>query len=63
MASSVPRKMTAAAWALVEETLALRWSPEQISGRLLLEGLLSVSATWIDRHIRAAGGTHDNATL
>ncbi len=63
MASSVPRKTTAAAWALVEETLTLRWSPEQISDRLLLEGLLSVSATWIDRHIRAAGGTHDNATL
>ena len=62
--SSVPRKMTAAAWALVEETLALRWDPEQVSGRLRLEGLLSVSATWIDRHIRAdraAGGTFCHA--
>ncbi len=60
VALSVPRKMIAAARALVEETLALRWGPEQISGCLRLEGLLSVSATWIDRHIRAdraAGGT------
>ncbi len=38
----------------------MHWSLEQTSGRLRLEGLLSVSITWIDRHIRVnhvAGGT------
>ncbi len=32
-ASSVPRKMTPALWQLVEEKLAVGWSPEQIVGR------------------------------
>ena len=57
--SSVPRKMTAALWALVEMLLGLQWSPEQIAGRLRLAGTVSVSATWIYRYVwadRARGG-------
>jgi len=30
-------------WVLVEHLLSLDWSPEHISGRLALEGLLSIS--------------------
>ena len=30
-----------------------QWSPEQIAGRLRLEGLVSVSTTWIYHHVRA----------
>ena len=46
-------------WALVEELIALDWSPEQVSGWLRLHGLLSISYetiylyVWRDRH---AGG-------
>ena len=60
-ASSVPRKMTKELWAMVNDLLVLkRWSPEQIAGRLCLQGVVSVSAKWIYKHIwedRASGGT------
>ncbi len=60
-ASSVPRKMTKKLWAVVIDLLVLHhWSPEQIAGRLRLEGVVSVSAKWIYNYIwadRAAGGT------
>lgn len=60
-ASSVPRKMTDELWAKVNDLLVhKRWSPEQIEGRLRLQGEVSVSANWIYKHIwddRAAGGT------
>ena len=60
-ASSIPRKMTKELWAMVNNLLIRRrWSPEQIAGRLHLEGVVSVSAKWIYTHIwedRAAGGT------
>ena len=59
-ASSVPRKMTEQLWAMIDDILVnKRWSPEQIAGRLRLEGVLSVSAKWIYEHIwadRAEGG-------
>ena len=47
-------------WALVEKLLAARWSPEQISGRLRLEGTLSISHETIYMHVRRdrrAGGS------
>ena len=69
-ASSRPRKMTAALWAVVEEKLGLQWSPEQISGRLRVQGVVAVGKTWIyhpqesvsfrSLHVwsdRASGGT------
>ncbi len=59
-ASLRPRKMTEAMWSLVREKLALHWSPEQVSGRLRRDGVVSVSTTWIYRHSwadRAAGGS------
>ena len=46
-ASSRPRKMTAALWAVVEEKLGLQWSPEQIAGRLRAQGVVAVGKTWI----------------
>ena len=49
--SSVPRKMTGRMWAIVEGKLAMQWSPEQISGRLRLDEVVSVSAEWIYRHV------------
>ena len=59
--SSGPRKMTKELWAMVNNLLIRRrWSPEQIAGRLRLEGTVSVSAKWIYTHIwedRADGGT------
>ncbi len=58
-ASSVPRKMTPGLWALVEERLAEGWSPEQVSGRLRLEGHPVAGRQWIYRHVHAdrrAGG-------
>ncbi len=59
-ASSVPRKMSEALWATVEElVIQQRWSPEQIAGRLRLDAVVSVSAKWIYNHIwedRRAGG-------
>ena len=60
-ASSVPRKMTEELWAMVSSLLVKQhWSPEQIAGRLSLEGVVSVSAKWIYKRIwedRATGGT------
>ncbi len=49
--SSVPRKMTGRMWAIVGGKLAMQWSPEQISGRLRLDEVVSVSAEWIYRHV------------
>lgn len=46
-------------WALVERFIKCQWSPEQISGRLKLEGNLEISHETIYRHIwrdKAAGG-------
>ena len=59
-ASSALRKMTRDMWELVREKLSLQWSPEQIAGRFRREGVVSVSASWIYRHIgddRDSGGT------
>ena len=50
-ASSVPRKMTERMWSIVEEKLSFQWSPDQISGRLKLSAVVSVSAEWIYRHV------------
>ena len=46
-------------WRVVQARLADEWSPEQIAGRLALEGTLSISHETIYRHIgddRARGG-------
>ena len=59
-ASSVPRKMTEELWATVVSLLRRFWSPEQIAGRLRLEGKARISAKWIYEHIwrdRKAGRT------
>ena len=50
-ASSVPRKMTERMWSIVENKLGLQWSPDQVSGRLKLDAVVSVSAEWIYRHV------------
>ncbi len=58
-ASSVPRKMTPELWALVEGRLVRGWSPEQVAGRLRLEGHPVAGRQWIYRHVHAdrrAGG-------
>jgi len=47
-------------WRLVEKHLALQWSPEQISGRLKLEGRLDISHETIYLHVwrdKANGGS------
>ena len=53
--------MTEKLWTVVINLLVQqRWSPEQIAGRLRLEGEVSVSAKWIYNYIWAdqvAGGT------
>jgi IS30 family transposase len=64
---SVSRKLPAhrpriqrATWALIESWLRQQWSPEQISGRLKLEGHDSVSHERIYQYVYAdkrAGGT------
>ncbi len=59
-ASSRPRKLTAELRGRIEGKLRLKWSPEQIAGRLRLEGGPSVGKTWIYRQVwedRASGGT------
>lgn len=59
-ASLRPRKLTASLWSWIEGKLRLQWSPEQIAGRMRLEGGVSVGKTWIYGHVwkdRAAGGT------
>jgi IS30 family transposase len=45
-------RFTAEDWRLVEKLLARRWSPEQIAGRLRLEGTLSISHETIYAHVR-----------
>src|SRR3954451_16123035 len=53
---------TAREWMLVEDLLSVGWSPEQISGRLRLEGRLRISHetiykyVWADKH--AGGSLH-----
>jgi IS30 family transposase len=39
-------------WLRIEQLLRLDWSPEQIAGRLRLEGSLSISHETIYRHVR-----------
>jgi IS30 family transposase len=51
--------ITEETWQRVEQLLREEWSPEQISGRLKLEGLQSVSVEWIYQYIlkdKQAGG-------
>ncbi len=58
-ASSVPRRMTPDRWARVEGLLAEGWSPEQVAGRLRLEGGWTVGRQWTSGRVRAdrkAGG-------
>ena len=43
--------MTERMWSIVEEKLSFQWSPDQISGRLKLDAVVSVSAEWIYRHV------------
>ena len=60
LASSRPRKLTAALWGRIEGWLGWQWSPQQIAGRLRLEGGVSVGKAWIYRQVwkdRANGGT------
>ena len=52
-ASSRPWKLTAELWSLIEGLLGLAWSPQQIAGRLRLDGVVSVSTEWIYQYIRA----------
>ena len=42
-ASSSPKKLTPANVAVIEEKLLNDWSPEQISGRLEIEGIVNIS--------------------
>src|SRR5215216_889202 len=52
-------RITEATWALVESLLRQQWSPEQISGRLKLEGRPAVSHERIYQYVyddRRAGG-------
>ncbi len=54
------QQFSAAAWVRIQELLREDWSPEQIAGRLRLEGELCISHETIYRHIwanKAAGGT------
>jgi transposase, IS30 family len=54
------RRFTSQDWALVLEHLKQLWSPEQVSGRLALEGRLVISHETIYRYIwddRACGGS------
>jgi IS30 family transposase len=55
------QRITAEDWALVLKLLSERWSPEQIAGRLALEGRLRISHETIYRYIwrnKRRGGTH-----
>lgn len=52
-------RFTETDWQLIELLINLDWSPEQIAGRLRLEGGLTISPEWIYRHIyedKAEGG-------
>ena len=58
-ASGVPRKMAPDRWAHVEGLPAEGWSPEQVAGRLRLEGGWTVGRQWTSGRVRAdrkAGG-------
>ncbi len=58
-APSVPSRMTPEPVALVEGRLVRGWSPEQVSGRLRLEGHPMTGRQWTCRHVHAdrrAGG-------
>ncbi len=58
-APSVPSRMTPEPVALVEGRLVRGWSPEQVAGRLRLEGHPVAGRQWIYRHVHAdrrAGG-------
>ena len=60
LASSRPRKLTAERWSWIEGKLRLQWSPQQIAGRLRLQGGRPVGKTWIYHQVwkdRASGGT------
>lgn len=51
-------------WERIEEAIRQQWSPQQISGRLVLEGKPTVSHEWIYQHIyddqRHGGTLHEN---
>ena len=49
--AKVSKSISDASWALVKELLYKQWSPEQISGWLLLEKGFSVSHEWIYQYI------------
>ncbi len=52
-ASSVPRRMTPDRWASVEGLPEEGWSPEQVAGRLRLEGGWTVGRQWTSGRVRA----------
>ncbi len=54
-ASPNPRKMTPDRWARVEGLLEEGRSPEQVAGRLRLEGGWTVGRQWTSEHVRADG--------
>ena len=59
-ASSRPRKLTEALWGRIEGQLCRQWSPQQIAGRLRLQGGRPVGKTWIYHQVwkdRSNGGT------
>ena len=45
------QRISASEWGMIEQLLALDWSPEQISGYLEKERVLQVSHEWIYQHI------------
>jgi len=58
--NKVEPRITEGTWTKVAEKINRQWSPEQISGRLALEGAATVSHEWIYRRIyrdKQAGGT------
>lgn len=58
--SCMPKKLTPPLVALVEEKLLETWSPEQISGRLKVEGSANISHETIYQHVwrnKRSGGT------
>ncbi len=60
LASTRPRKLTEALWGRIEGQLRLQWSPQQIAGRLRLQGGRPVGKTWIYHQVwkdRSKGGT------
>jgi len=45
------RRISIAAWEMIEQLIKLDWSPEQISGYLVKEQRLRISHEWIYQHI------------